>query len=97
MNDGSMILANAPDNQTGDASSPLRALPPPAGAPIWYPKLWDLHVWTNPSGGAPILSIFEPSKETIPDDPTDPPRLVNSIARRLRLPNGVFFEPSTSE
>ena len=97
MNDGNMILANAPDNQTGDAGSPLPALPPPAGAAIWYPRLWDLHVWTNPSGGAPILSIFEPSKETTPDDPTDPPRLVNSIARRLRSPNGVFFEPSTSE
>ena len=97
MNDGDMILANAPDNQTGTGGSPFPALPPPRGAVIWHPRLWDLHVWTDPAGGPPILSIFEPNTDTTPNNPFDPPRLVNSVARGLRLPNGTFFRPTTFE
>ncbi|MBT5497662.1 MAG: hypothetical protein HOK54_18130 [Alphaproteobacteria bacterium] len=102
--DGTMGFANFADNQTGTQNINLPPPTWPLRATLWHPRLWDLHVWFDPAGGPPILSIFEPNTETTPDDPTDPPNFRAGVARGLFLPNGppgfplrTFFRPTTSE
>lgn len=101
LNDGRMRFANIADNQTGTANTLLPTRAPPAGWTVWHPRLWDLHVWLDPAGGPPILSIFEPNTETTPNLLTDPPDFTAGVARGLFLPNGqplfTFFRPATFE
>jgi len=37
---------------------------PPGARPgqrmLWHPRLWDLHVWIDPAGGPPVMSIYRP-------------------------------------
>lgn len=101
LRNGRMDFAPFTDGQSGTGGNPLPRLPMPAGATLWHPRLWDLHIWFDPAGGPPILSIFEPNTETTPDDPTDPPNFRAGVARGLFMPNGnplfTFFRPTTFE
>ena len=85
--DGRMRFSSITDEQTGTAGNPASDLPIPGNAALRHPRLKGLHVWFDPAGGPPILSIFEPNTETTPGDPTGPPS----------APIFTFFRPQTFE
>lgn len=58
---------------------------PPPSSPIinpvlpqWHGRVWDIHIWHNPSGGEPGLGIFD---------------FFNRIPEGKTIPNGSFFYP----
>ena len=59
---GQMFLTPPNDGGVpGSANMLVRPPPPrPNGRMFWHPRLWDLHIWINPAGGPPIMSIFHP-------------------------------------
>ncbi|MEC8202969.1 MAG: hypothetical protein VX075_05675 [Pseudomonadota bacterium] len=87
LRDGRMRFSSITDGQTGTAGNPAPDLPIPGNAALRHPRLKGLHVWFDPAGGPPILSIFELNTETTPDDPTGPPS----------APIFTFFRPQTFE
>ncbi|MED5360640.1 MAG: hypothetical protein VYD85_19795 [Pseudomonadota bacterium] len=87
LRDGRMRFSSITDGQTGTAGNPAPDLPIPGNAALRHPRLKGLHVWFDPAGGPPILSIFELNTETTLDDPTGPPS----------APIFTFFRPRTFE
>ena len=80
LRDSRMRFSSITDGQTGTAGNPAPNLPIPGNAVLRHPRLKGLHVWFDPAGGPPTLSLIEPNTVTTPDDPTDPPNFRASVA-----------------
>ncbi len=95
---GQMFMTPPAEARPGAQNMLLRpAGARPGGAFLWHPRLWDLHVWIDPAGGAPILNIFDPSSYADPRDPNETPNLRDSAVQGMTLPPRAFFRPETFE
>src|SRR5207249_276814 len=51
---------------------PLNPKPPPFPPPgaVWHPRLWDIHIFSDPRGGPPRLGILDPFGIDLPGFPS---------------------------
>ena len=60
LSDGDMILTPPEEEYAGQLDMDDEPESRPTGGLVWHGRTWDLHVWVNPTGGVPVMSIFEP-------------------------------------